>query len=398
MDVFVYTFLLLASALFFGHLMIRLKQPQIVGEIIGGIIVGPVLLLILPRIFVPEGHAILRFFSHEEASDLMKAVIDFSGVFLMLGAGLETDLSDLLKVGKEAVLTAIFGVVVPFSLGYFASIKLLNLSTTASLYIAASVSITAVALSVATLIQIGKLNTKVGMTIIGAAVVDDIIGIVILSVLTSIGNTGKIPHIGFLMKLILISVLFVVLSIALGPILGKFIFSKIEKLSLNERLSIVLLWVFIFSMLAHMAGLHLIIGAFFGGLTVRSFLRKGEIETIERWIWGFFAPLFFSWTGFSIVLSKEAFGLSLLVIVVVAFVGKIFGGGLGAFISGIPLKKSLVVGIGMNARAAVELVVANIALNQGIVNRPIYTSIVFMAMITSITTPILLKTFAEKYA
>ena len=398
MDVFVYTFLLLASALFFGHLMIRLKQPQIVGEIIGGIIVGPVLLLILPRIFVPEGHAILRFFSHEEASDLMKAVIDFSGVFLMLGAGLETDLSDLLKVGKEAVLTAIFGVVVPFSLGYFASIKLLNLSTTASLYIAASVSITAVALSVATLIQIGKLNTKVGMTIIGAAVVDDIIGIVILSVLTSIGNTGEIPHIGFLMKLILISVLFVVLSIALGPILGKFIFSKIEKLSLNERLSIVLLWVFIFSMLAHMAGLHLIIGAFFGGLTVRSFLRKGEIETIERWIWGFFAPLFFSWTGFSIVLSKEAFGLPLLVIVSVAFVGKIFGGALGAFISGIPLKKSLVVGIGMNARAAVELVVANIALNQGIINRPIYTSIVFMAMITSITTPILLKTFAEKYA
>jgi len=398
MDVFVYTFLLLASALFFGHLMIRLKQPQIVGEIIGGIIVGPVLLLILPKIFVPEGHAILRFFSHEEASDLMKAVIDFSGVFLMLGAGLETDLSDLLKVGKEAVLTAIFGVVVPFSLGYFASIKLLNLSTTASLYIAASVSITAVALSVATLIQIGKLNTKVGMTIIGAAVVDDIIGIVILSILTSIGNTGEIPHIGFLMKLILISVLFVVLSIALGPILGRFIFSKIEKLSLNERLSIVLLWVFIFSMFAHMAGLHLIIGAFFGGLTVRSFLRKGEIETIERWIWGFFAPLFFSWTGFSIVLSKEAFGLPLLVIVGVAFVGKIFGGALGAFISGIPLKKSLVVGIGMNARAAVELVVANIALNQGIINRPIYTSIVFMAMITSITTPILLKTFAEKYA
>ena len=398
MDVFVYTFLLLASALFFGHLMIRLKQPQIVGEIIGGIIVGPVLLLILPKIFVPEGHAILRFFSHEEASDLMKAVIDFSGVFLMLGAGLETDLSDLLKVGKEAVLTAIFGVVVPFSLGYFASIKLLNLSTTASLYIAASVSITAVALSVATLIQIGKLNTKVGMTIIGAAVVDDIIGIVILSILTSIGNTGEIPHIGFLMKLILISVLFVVLSIALGPILGRFIFSKVEKLSLNERLSIVLLWVFVFSMLAHMAGLHLIIGAFFGGLTVRSFLRKGEIETIERWIWGFFAPLFFSWTGFSIVLSKEAFGLPLLVIVGVAFVGKIFGGALGAFISGIPLKKSLVVGIGMNARAAVELVVANIALNQGIINRPIYTSIVFMAMITSITTPILLKTFAEKYA
>jgi len=327
----------------------------------------------------------------------MKAVIDFSGVFLMLGAGLETDLSDLLKVGKEAIFTAIFGVIIPFSLGYFVSIKMLNLSTTASLYIAASVSITAVALSVATLIQIGKLNTKVGMTIIGAAVVDDIIGIIILSVLTSIGKTGEIPHVSFLIKLLLIAILFVSLSIILGPLLGRFVFSRVEKLSLNERLSIVLLWVFIFSMLAHMAGLHLIIGAFFGGLTVRNFLRKGEIESIEKWIWGFFAPLFFSWTGFSIVLSGEAVGLSLLAIVVVAFVGKIFGGGFGAFLSGMPFKKSLVVGIGMNARAAVELVVANIALNQGIVNRPIYTSIVFMAMITSITTPMLLKTFAEKY-
>lgn len=97
------------------------------------------------------------------------------------------------------------------------------------------------------------------------------------------------------------------------------------------------------------------------------------------------------------MLSGEAFGFPLIAIVTVAFVGKIFGGGFGAFLSGISFKKSLVVGIGMNARAAVELVVANIALTQGIVNRQIYTSIVFMAMITSITTPILLKTFAEKY-
>jgi len=397
MDVFVYTFLLLASALFFGHLAIRFKQPQIVGEIIGGIIVGPLLLLILPGIFVPEGHAILRFFSHEEASDLMKALIDFSGVFLMLGAGLETNLSDLLRAGKNSTLTAIFGVLTPFFLGYFSASHILHLSFTASLYIATSVSITAVALSVATLIQIGKLNTKAGTTIVGAAVVDDIIGIILLSVLTSISKTGALPNIHSLIKVFTTSILFVVISIWLGPLLGRFVFKKIEKLSINERLSIILLWVFIFSMLAHISGLHLIIGAFIGGLTVRSFLKKAEVDAIERWIWGFFAPLFFAWTGFSVTFTREAFGVALLVILAVAFAGKIIGGGFGAFISGIPIKQSFVVGIGMNARAAVELIIANIALVQGIINRNIYSAIVFMAMITALTTPILLKRFAEKY-
>ncbi|MCD6427048.1 MAG: cation:proton antiporter [Caldisericaceae bacterium] len=397
MDVFVYTFLLLASALFFGHIATKLKQPQIVGEIIGGIVVGPLMLLILPKIFVPEGHAILRFFSHEEASDLMKAIIDFSGVFLMLGAGLEINLSDLVHAGKSATLTAIFGVVTPFALGYVASTHILHLSFAASLYIATSVSITAVALSVATLIQIGKLNTKAGITIVGAAVVDDIIGIILLSVLTSISATGKVPNASALIKVFIVPMVFVGVSIWLGPIIGRFVFSKAERLSVNERLSIILLWVFVFSMLAHMSGLHVIIGAFIGGLTVRPFLRKAESDAIERWIWGFFAPLFFAWTGFAVVFSKEAFGMPLLVIVTVAFVGKIFGGGLGAFISGIPIKQSFVVGIGMNGRAAVELIVANIALTQGIINRDIYSSIVFMAMITALATPIMLKEFGTRF-
>ncbi len=397
MDVFVYTFLLLASALFFGHIATRFNQPQIVGEIIGGIVVGPLMLLILPGIFIPEGHAILRFFSHEEASDLMRGLIDFSGVFLMLGAGLEINLADLIHAGKSATLTAILGVITPFTLGYIASTHILHLSFIASIYIATSVSITAVALSVATLIQIGKLNTKAGITIVGAAVVDDIIGIILLSVLTSVGARGKLPNTAAIIKVFIVPVIFVSVSVWLGPIVGRFIFSKIERLSVNERLSVILLWVFVFSMLAYISGLHVIIGAFIGGLTVRTFLRKAESDAIERWIWGFFAPLFFAWTGFAVVFSKEAFGIPLLVIVTVAFTGKILGGGFGAFISGIPIKQSFVVGIGMNARAAVELIIANIALMQGIINRDIYSSIVFMAMITALATPIMLKEFGTRF-
>ena len=395
MDVFVYTFLLLAAATYMGHLMVKFKQPEILGEILGGIIVGPVALFILSLIFVQEKPEIIRYFSHEEASVLLQSLIDFAAVFIMLGAGLEIDRKDLLKAGKTSILTAVFGVIIPFGLGFYVGDKLLHLSLLASLYVATSLSITAVALSVATLIQIGKLNTKPGITIIGAAVVDDILGIIILSVLTSLnsGNSLELKHIIFIF---IKALLFIGLSIAIGPILGRMIFRRIEHLSLNERLSIVLIWVFIFSMAAHLVKLHLMIGAFLGGLTIREFLRSNEVENIERWIWGFFAPLFFAWTGFSVTISGTSVGLPLLYIILAAFIGKIFGGSLGALIGGIKPKHSLIVGIGMNGRAAVELVIANIALITGIISREIYSAIVFMAITTAVLTPFLLKLSSRK--
>lgn len=395
MDVFVYTFLLLGAATYMGHLMVRLKQPEILGEILGGILVGPVALFILSIVFVHEKPELIRFFSHEEASSLLQSLIDFSAVFIMLGAGLEIDRKDLLKAGKASVLTAVFGVIVPFSLGLYVGRILLGLSLLASLYIATALSITAVALSVATLLQVGKLNTKPGITIIGAAVVDDILGILILSVLTSVKNGGDLQLNLIIIKFIK-ALFFIGLSITLGPFIGRKIFKHTGTLSSNERLSLVLIWVFVFSMIAHLVNLHLMIGAFLGGLTVREYLHSAEVENLERWIWGFFAPLFFAWTGFSVTLSGSSLGLSLLYIVLAAFMGKIIGGSFGALLGGIRPKHTLIVGIGMNGRAAVELVIANIALMEGIISREIYSSIVFMAIITAVSTPLLLSMSIKK--
>lgn len=395
MDVFIYTFLLLGSALYFGHLMVRLKQPQIVGEIIGGMVVGPFALFILSIIFFKERPEIARFFSHEEASPLLQSLIDFSAVFIMLGAGLEIDINDLFKAGRSSILSALFGVIFPFTLGYIVGKYLLHLSFVGSLYLATSLSITAVALSVATLIQIGKLNTKPGITIVGAAVVDDILGIIILSILTSI-NSGDNIAIKDIAIIITKSFVFLAFSLAIGPRIAKIIFNKVENLSTNERLSIILIWVFIFSIISHAIGLHVMIGAFLGGLTVRSYLRNNEVENIERWIWGFFAPLFFAWTGFSVTFSKYSVGLPLLYIVAAAFAGKIIGGAIGAIFGGIKPKNSIIVGIGLNGRAAVELVIANIALLNNLISRSVYSAIVFMAIITALSTPILLKLSIEK--
>lgn len=395
MDVFIYTFLLLGSALYFGHLMVKIKQPQIVGEIIGGMIVGPFALFLLSIIFFKEKPEIAKFFSHEEASPLLQSIIDFSAVFIMLGAGLEIDIKDLFKAGKSSILSAITGVIFPFFLGFIVGKYLLNLTLIGSLYLATSLSITAVALSVATMIQLGKLNTKVGITIVGAAVVDDILGIIILSVLTSM-NSGQDVVFKYVAFIFIRSFIFLIFSLTVGPRIAGFIFYKAETLSINERLSIVLVWVFILSVAAHAIGLHVMIGAFLGGLTVRSYLRNTEVENIERWIWGFFAPLFFAWTGFSVTFSKYSVGLPLLYIVGAAFAGKIVGGSIGAIIGGIKPKHSIIVGIGLNGRAAVELVIANIALLNNLISRNIYSAIVFMAIITALTTPLLLKFSVEK--
>ncbi len=395
MDVFVYTFLLLGAATYMGHLMVRLKQPEILGEILGGILVGPVALFLLSLVFAREKPEIIRYFSHEEASPLLQSIIDYSAVFIMLGAGLEIDRKDLIKAGRASVLTAVFGVIVPFSMGFYVGKILLGLSLLASLYIATALSITAVALSVATLIQLGKLNTKPGITIIGAAVVDDILGIIILSVLTSLKSGGELQSFHLLL-IFLKALAFIGISIIAGPWIGRLVFRNSENISSNERLSLVLIWVFVFSMIAHIVNLHVMIGAFLGGLTAREYLRSTEVENIERWIWGFFAPLFFAWTGFSVTLSGSSLGLSLLYIVGAAFAGKIIGGSIGALLGGMRPKHSIIVGIGMNGRAAVELVIANIALMEGIISREIYSSIVFMAIITAVSTPLLLNLSIKK--
>lgn len=395
MEVFTYIIILLASALFFGNIAKRFKQPSIVGEIIGGIIVGPFLAYVLSN-FLPDGHYIRTFLSVVYASPKTENLISFSGVMLMFGAGLETSIKDLIKEGKSALLTAIFGVLISFFLGYYVGVTFLGLSHIASMYIGVAVSITAVALSVTALIQMNKLNTKEGLTIVGAAVADDVLGIILLSILMSIKSGGSF-HIISILITTLIAITFVGFSILIAPKICKFLFNKAAKLKAQDRLALILLWIFTFSLTAHFLQIHLIIGAYLGGLSIQSILREGEKDILENWIWGFFAPLFFAWTGFSVVFSKEAFGISLLFILGAAFIGKVAGGGLGALISGFSLKSSIEVGIGMNGRAAVELIVANVALESGLIDRSIYSTVVFMAITMALITPILLKWYINRF-
>ncbi len=396
METFAYIFLLVGISTYLGHLARRVKQPEIIGEILGGIILGPVVAIIATLLF-HEGHSIHIFLSSEYASTKLISLVDFAGIMIMFGAGLETDLSALFSAAKNGLFAAIGGVVLPFALGLFVGKYFLHLGLLASLYLGAAVSITAVALSIATLIQLKKLSTKVGMSIVIAAVIDDILGVMILSVIMNMTRGEGSFSVKHVFIMFIIAAVFVVFSVLLGHFGKKWRkHFRFGTISTQERLSFFLLFLFLFSIVSHFAGLHLVIGAFLAGLILGPFLKMREKENLSNWIWGLFAPLFFAWVGFSVQFSADAFGMALLLIVAAAFIGKIVGAGLGALCSGIRPMESLAVGIGMNGRAAVELIIAEIALRNGVIGRNIFSSVVFMAILAAITTPLLLKLMASR--
>jgi len=389
MYAFVFTVLLLSFGIIMGNRFERWKQPAVVGNIIGGMIVGPFAVLFF-SLFLPYTQGVVNFLSAEYADQYMNVLIDFSVVILMFGAGLEVDLRALKNAGKSSILTAAFGVIVPYFFGLIIGLYF-GLSLIASLYIGAALSITAVALSVTTLMQLGVVRKDYGITIIGAAVVDDIIGAFILTILLGMETYGTIPPPQTLVFTIFIAFLFVFAGLYIGPKIAKGIFSRMTKFTSEERLGISLIFIFVFAIIADLAGLHAMIGAFMAGMAVRTVLTRAEMETISKWSFGFFGPLFFAWIGFSITFTGQVMSLFLPIIIIAAFAGKIIGGFVGAKLSGISTKHSFIVGVGMNARAAVELVVAQVALEGNIINRDVFSAIVLMAVFAALLTPMMLK-------
>ncbi|MGA1822513.1 MAG: cation:proton antiporter, partial [Thermoplasmatota archaeon] len=323
-------------------------------------------------------------------------LMEFAIVMLMFSSGMETRIRDFLASFKTGIMTASFGVIFPFALGFIGTYLYLG-DVLISLYIGGALSITAVALSVSTLIQMDAIQTRFGMTIVNGAIVDDIIGIVILSVLLSMSNTGKLPNPLTVGGMIFIAVIFVLISLFLLPRLLKKTYRQLGEIRLTERVGFTILIAGLIAVLAHLMGLHIMIGAFLGGMAIRESLNSRTQQAIGRWAFGFFAPIFFAWVGFSVTLSGSAFSILLPLIVVLGFVGKVFGAGLGAKLSGLTWHEAFLVGLGMNGRAAVDLILASVALSSGIIDRDLYSAIVFNAIIMALLTPILLKYFAARF-
>lgn len=400
MEAILYLLLLLVFAIFFGKLAEIWGHPTIVGNIVGGLFVGPFLIFVLRQLNsigeIGTLEELISFMEPQTVEVEVFFIVDLSIIMLMFASGLETRIRDFVASFRTGILTAALGITVPFSLGFLGTYLYLG-DALVSFYVGAALSITAVALSIATLIQIDAIRTRFGMTIINAAIVDDIIGIFILSVLLSFSTSGELPSALSIIGTIILSIVFVGVSIFLMPRLLKRTYRYLRELRSNERIGLGIVMAGLFALLAHVMGLHLMIGAFLGGMAIRDSLSRTTKQSLSRLSFGFFAPVFFAWVGFSVSFTGIAFSWFVPMLIVLGFVGKVTGAGLGAKLSGLTWAESFLVGLGMNGKAAVELILASVALRAGIIERDLYSAVVIFAAFMAVTTPVLLKWATNRF-
>jgi len=343
-------------------------------------------------------------------NDVFKAITDLGIFFLMLLGGVELHPVKLLKASKDAFVVATGGMLLPLTLGLgfgFLVLPASEIRFAQALFLGTVMAVTAVPVSIKALMDLGKLDTRVGQTIVSAAVIDDTLSLVLLAILTGFIQSGAMP--GWIIIAEILGK--VVLFFAIAGCLGHYLFPTIGKYLNKSRadefeFSMLLVAAMAYAMLAEALGMHFILGAFLAGLFFRrrtitpqtydDILRKTRGMTT-----GFLAPIFFASIGMHLDLRAllEA-PLLVLGMILIATLGKVLGAGLSARGMGLSNRQSLAIGAGMNARGAVELIIADIALRAGIFSAPVpvppvvsfmFSSVVIMAIVTTLMTPPAIK-------
>ncbi|HEY8109798.1 MAG TPA: cation:proton antiporter [Candidatus Nitrosotenuis sp.] len=393
-QIFISIVILLAGARLLGELFRRIKQPALVGELLAGIILGPTLFGIIKP---------------NESLELLSTIAIF---FVMLLIGLEMDLREIRKAGKSAFIISVIALIIPFFVGYTIS-NFFGLSMIQSLFIALLLSVTSVPVSAIILMELGLLKTKIGTTIMSAAVIDDIISLVILAVILQLhsteGTAFNFADLGISTLQItgyLVGIAF--LAYAIHKISRWFphrLESFFARTKTREGIFGILIIVAItLSIIAQYAGLHFIIGTFFAGLIFSDkLLGKKEADhaygIVSGMTFGFFAPLFFAIIGmkFSGQAMENAIPL-LVVLVVLGILGKMLGGYIGSKICGFSKNESLVVASLLNGRGTVGLAITSLAFSIGILNITLFSVSVAICFITTILTPIIARPLLHKIA
>lgn len=377
--------ILLFAAKIFAELFNKLRLPAVLGELVAGIIVGPFALGALPLF---DGKPIVVL------SETVREIGELSGVVILFIAGLQITPKEFLKGGAASFTIGACGVVVPFFVGYYV-FTLFGLAALQSVLIATALTATSIAISVRVLTELGKMQTMEARLILGAAIVDDILAIAVLSVVTTMVQTGDMtPNILDITFLIL-KILGVFAALLIGAI---FIVPKIlhaERLwkSRGSIEGIVTASFFGASGIAALVGLSPIVGAFAVGMAVASSRIIRRVEEYVDKLEIIFAPLFFAIIGAQVDLTGVNLNVLYLssIIIIVAIVTKLIGCGLPAMIFLKDRTKSLKVGIGMISRGEIGLIVAGIGVTSGALSSNIYTTVIIMVAITTIITPIWLK-------
>lgn len=368
--------LMLAAALvgakILGELCEHYQQPAVLGEMVAGVLLGPSLLgLVDPK--HPGLHA----------------MAEIGVMILLFQIGLETQLRKLLSVGTVALMVALTGVLAPFGLGFVVA-EVMGLDDLPSLVIGAALTATSVGITARVLADLGRLQGRESQVVLGAAVIDDVVGLIILAVVSQLVAGGTVTPLG-VGRITLVAFGFIAVALLVGRFVVPPAFDRLARWAKDSSLAMIaLMTAFVLAILAQQAGSALIIGAFTAGLVFAPTPHAHRIEEGVQRLGVFFVPLFFVTVGASVnaraFADPSVLGLG-LVLIVVAIAGKVAAGYAPWWFRG----RKLVVGVGMVPRGEVGLIFAQMGLTQGVLDDRLFAALAMMVLATTFLAPVALK-------
>lgn len=394
-----------------GELCVRLNLPPVLGELVGGVVVG---VSALQLIVFPEGsgetqsllmrlvemtsglhgEGILAVFRGE--SEVISILAELGVIILLFEIGLESDLKELIRVGPQAAVVAVVGVVVPFAAGTAGLIALFGIATIPAVFAGAALTATSIGITAKVLAELQKLSSKEGQIIIGAAVLDDVLGIIVLAVVASLAKTGEIEIVNVI-YLIVSAAVFLVGAIFVGRLLSPYFVALVNQLRTRGQVIISsLIFAFVLAYVAATIQLEAILGAFAAGLILAETSKRKELEEQISPIADMLVPVFFVTVGARTDISvlnpinpenREALIIAAF-LVIVAIIGKVVT---GFVVFGQPDVNRLAIGIGMVPRGEVGLVFAGVGSASGVLSESLDAAIIVMVILTTFLAPPLLR-------
>jgi Kef-type K+ transport system membrane component KefB len=380
---------------------VRLKLPALVGELLGGILLG---ILIAANVDTAAALADI------DQDQTVQAILDLAVFFLMLLAGMEMQPKELANVGRQAFPVAAVGMLMPLTFGLMLGWFFLPESAwkpAQSLFIGVALAVTAVPVAVRVLMDLDLQHSRVGQVIIAAAVMDDVISLVLLAILTAFISSSVNLTATLLATMAAQVAAFFLVAWASGRFLLPQAGRLVKKLDMEHaEFSLLIVYGLALAVLAEILQMHFLIGAFAAGVffnrsTVGVANYKKVRSQTEALTMGFLAPVFFASIGMHLnVAAIVEIPVFLIFLLVAATAGKLFGAGLVARFSGFTSRQALAIGAAMNARGAVEIIVAGIAFRAGLFSHPdpptpeveyLFSAIVILAIVTTLATPIALR-------
>ncbi|MGK7945798.1 MAG: cation:proton antiporter [Microcystaceae cyanobacterium] len=395
-----------------GELSKAVNLPPVLGELVGGVVVGAsaLHLLVFPESgatasdsVLMSGLQVLSNLSPEAVNDIFQSqseaisiLAELGVIILLFEIGLESDLRELQKVGYQAAIVAVVGVVAPFTLGTVGAMLIFGITPIPAIFAGAALTATSIGITSKVLSELGQLKSKEGQIIVGAAVIDDVLGIIVLAVVVGLAKTGTVDVLNVL-YLIISATVFLLGSIFLGKYFNKSFIAISERLQTRGNLVIpALTFAFLMSFLANVIHLEAILGAFAAGLVLDETDKRKELDQQVMPIADILVPIFFVSVGakadlgvLNPFIAENREGLVIAsFLIIVAIIGKVIT---GWTVIGNEKVNRLAIGIGMIPRGEVGLVFAGIGSASGVLSKPLEAAVIVMVILTTFIAPPMLR-------